>query len=286
MHDAAEALKEEDPGFSYEEAYKAFDPAAAVPVIRQYLDGGIDAVAMHSFFLEESARTLAKQYEDVPMQVPSFSGPQKPNLSSSLVSYLEVGYAACWLQGKISKSGKIGFVGAEPAPYATEILEGCKIGAKAAGAEVLNAWSDSFTDQQATLEQGKALLDKGADTLFPASATQDSLGGFKLCEQEKVPCVGWAADARRYAPNTAVTSVVINWVDSLKLLVEDARGGTVRAENFNGTFGNDGLQTPEFEGAPGDLVPADVQKEFEEIKAGLADESIELPESKAHPGFR
>jgi basic membrane lipoprotein Med (substrate-binding protein (PBP1-ABC) superfamily) len=283
MHDALEKLKKEDGNVSVTESYDAYDPTRAEPIARQYLTGGTDVLVMHSFALEEVSKSIAPQFPEVPMASVSFAGPVKPNLSFQTTSYLQIGYANCWLLGKLSTSGTIGIVGPQPIPYSEELERGCELGAKAAGVEMLAAYSNSFTDQQATREQAQVLVDKGADGLFPSSATEDSLGGFKLCEDLDMNCAGWTSDARRYAPTTAVTSVIVDWSGILKLLVDDARNDRVRSETWNATFENKGLVPQPFEGATGDRVPADVQKEFEGIVSNLAEGTIELPASIAHP---
>ena len=281
MHDSIVKLESEDPGVKVTEAYQAFNATAAEPVARQFLTGGYGVVDFHSFALEALAKTLAGQFPKVPMSVSSFSNPQQPNLSIETASYLQVGYADCWLLSKLSKTGKIAFVGPQPIPYSKELLTGCGLGTKAANPKVqlLSAFSNSFTDQQATLEQSKTLLAKGADGLFPASATEDSLGGFKLCEQAKVHCVGWAADAKKYAPNTAVGSVVVDWSVLLKSLVAQARGKAPKPTTFDATLANHGLVVP-----PAALnLPAPVATAFKAMLAGLSSGAIALPKSTAHP---
>lgn len=288
MTEAVEKVKEEDPNVEFTESFTAEEPQQAVPVMQQFANGGYNVIIGHSFFLEDAMRTLAQEFPEIPMSGASFKPPLKPNLSVELPSYLETGYAIGWMLSKLSETDKVAVVGAEPAPYATEILQGFKLGAKAANpeVEVLSAWSDSFTDQQATQQQANALLEEGADGLLPLSATEDSLGGFKLCEQKKVNCASWAVDGKRYAPTTNVVSVVIDWSQPIEELVKAAREGKPFAKTWDGTFENGGLVIPELSPAASKRVPSAVAKEFETIVEELADEKISLPPSKAHPGYR
>jgi basic membrane protein A len=170
-------------------------------------------------------------------------------------------------------------------PYATEVLEGCKLGAAAANpkAEVLAAYGGSFSNTQTTREQAQGLLDQGADTLFPASDTEDSLGGYQLCEQKKIPCVGYGSDVRRYAPNYGVASAIINWSVPLQSLLQQAKSGKLEASTFSASFANGGLTPQPFDGAPAKLVPADVQAGYAQVLSDLASKKISLPQSKAHP---
>jgi basic membrane lipoprotein Med (substrate-binding protein (PBP1-ABC) superfamily) len=285
IYDAAQALVKKDPSIKLLLSYKAYDPTSAEPVARQMIEEGAVVVDMHSFALNDVAHSLAKQFPKVPMSVSSFDPPVQPNLSIGTASYLNIGYSDCWLLAKLSKSGKIGYVAALPIPYATEILEGCKLGATAANpkAQVLAAYSNSFSNPQATREQAQGLLDQGADTLFPASATEDSLGGFQLCEQKKIPCAGYASDARRYAPTYGVAGAIINWSVLLDSLLEQAKSGKMDAKTFDASFANGGLVPQPFDGATAKLVPADVQSGYAQVLKDLASKKISLPASKAHP---
>jgi basic membrane lipoprotein Med (substrate-binding protein (PBP1-ABC) superfamily) len=282
---AAEKLAKENPSIKLLQSYNAFDPTAAEPVARQMLSQGVAFLDFHSFALSDVAHTLAKEFPKVPMSLSTFLPPQQPNLNIATASYLQIGYSNCWLLAKISKSSKIAFVGAQPIPYATELLEGCKLGAEAAkpGTEVLAAYSNSFDNQQATREQAQSLIDRGADTLFPASATQDSLGGFQLCEQKKIPCAGWASDIRRYAPKYGVVSAIVDWSVFLKDLLAKSKQAEMKAETFNGTFKNGGLITQPFQPSDTEIVSKDLQAQYASLVKDIADGKITFPKSKAHP---
>jgi len=283
--DGAEKLKRLDKDVKVTMSYKAFDPTSAEPVARQFIAVPVDILVMHSFALNDVAHKLAKENPQTIVSVSSFDPPVQPNLNIGTASYMQIGYSQCWMLAKLTKSGKIGYVAAMPVPYATELLKACELGAAAArpGVIVLSAYSNSFIDQQATREQARALVDRGADALFPASATEDSLGGFQLCEQQKIPCAGWASDIRRYAPNYGVSAAVIDWSVDLQSLLAQSHSGKLTAATFDSTFGNHGLISQPADGPSAQLVPANVRKEYDAMIQDLASGKISLPKSAAHP---
>ena len=285
IFEAIGRLRKQDPSVKVSVSYNAFSPTKAEPVARQMLGGGHKILILHSFALNDVAHKLAKEFPKVPMSVSSFAPPVAPNLNIATASYLQIGYANCWLLAKLSKSKKIGFVGALPIPYAKELLVGCKLGAAAADKKVtvLAAYSGSFSDQQKTREQAQGLIDRGVDAIFPASATQDSLGGFQLCEQRRIPCAGWASDARRYSPNYAVTSSIVDWTVMIRDFISQTKSGNLKATTFDATYGNKGLIPQPFEGPSAKLVSARLRKGFAAVVKGLASGQIKLPKSKAHP---
>jgi simple sugar transport system substrate-binding protein len=285
VFDAIEKLQKADPSIKIKQAANALDPTSAEPVARQMIAEGVNILDLHSFALNDIAHTLSKEYPKIPMSVSSFDPPVQPNLSVGTVSYLDVGYSQCWLMAKLSKSGKIALVGALPIPYATEILKGCQLGAAAANPKstVLAAYSNSFTNQQATREQVQALVDQGADAIFPTSGAPDSLGGFQFCEQKKVICVGWASEIHRYAPNYGVSSAIIDWTVLFETLIKQSRDGNLSASTFDASFPNHGLIPQPFTGPSAKLVPADVQEAYAGVISDLTNGKIPLPKSDAHP---
>jgi basic membrane lipoprotein Med (substrate-binding protein (PBP1-ABC) superfamily) len=285
IYDATQALAKKDPNLKFLQSYKAYDPTSAEPVARQMLQEGAVILDLHSFALNDVAHVIAKEFPKVPMSVSSFDPPMQPNLNIGTASYLQIGYSNCWLLAKLSKTGKIAFVGAMPIPYATEMLKGCQLGAAAANknATVLAGYGNSFNNPQTTREQAQGLLDQGADVLFPMSATEDSLGGFQLCEQKQIPCAGWASDVRRFSPNYGVVSAIVDWTVLLETLIKQQQTGKLEATTFDASFSNGGLTAQPFDGASAKLVPSDVQKGYVDVVKGLAEGKIELPKSEAHP---
>lgn len=285
-HDSMEKLKSEDSAVDSTETFEAYDATRAEPVIRQLLDGGADVMALSTFVLTDIAKVVAEEYPEVPMVLTSFGVKKQPNLSEATASYLEIGYSTCWLLARLSEDGRVGVVGAQKAPFEVESFQGCELGAKAADpkAEVTLVNSNSFTDAQANREQVQNLLSQGIEDIFLVSGTEDAVGGFRLCEQAGAHCATWGGDARKWAPTASVLTVVLDWGIVLEDLVAQARSGELEAKSFDLTFGNDGLRVAGVEES--EAVSDDLRAEFEKVVAGLADESIELPESTVHPGLR
>ena len=105
----------------------------------------------------------------------------------------------------------------------------------------------------------------------------------QLCEQAKIPCAGWASDARRYSPNYAAASAVVDWTVMLEEFVKQARSGKLSSTTIDATFQNGGLAPQPFEGASAKIVPAQVQAGYLKVVADLKQGKIKLPKSQAHP---
>ena len=145
--------------------------------------------------------------------------------------------------------------------------------------------TNSYTDQQASREQTQKLLDDGIEEIYYVSASAEAVGGFTLCEQVNAHCATWAGDSRTWAPTAGTFSVEIDWTVVMDLLVEQARNGVTEAQVFDATFENGGLKAQPLEGDAAADVPADLVTAFTAMTAELADGTIVLPESAAHPGL-
>ncbi|HCJ49964.1 MAG TPA: hypothetical protein DHW40_11660 [Microbacterium sp.] len=277
------AVAAEDPTVKITTSYEAADPTAAEPVIRQLLDAGSQVVLMPTFILGDVAATIAAEYPDVPMLVTGVAAPQAPNLWAAAPSFLEMGYATCWALTSLSDDGRIGVVKAVDDPVQSEIQVGCDLGAKAANpdASITTVNSNSYTDQQANREQTQRLLDDGIDEIYFISGSEDSLGGFAVCAQEDARCASYG-DTQQWLPTGGVEVITMDWSGIITTLIEQAEAGAPAADFFNATLENGGLVAS----LSGNGVTDELVAEFDAMIAQLADGTIELPDSVAHPGYR
>ncbi|MCW2758726.1 MAG: hypothetical protein JWO46_2472 [Nocardioidaceae bacterium] len=281
-----EAVKKANPDVSVTETFNAYDATRAEPVIRQMLDGGAKVMLMSTFVLADASKAVAKDYPKVPMLVTAFGVTQKPNLNAGTASYLEIGYSTCWLLTKQSPDGRIGLVDAQGAPFEVEIEEGCALGAKAANPnyKFVKVSTNSFTDVQANREQVQSLLDQGIKQIYLVSGTGDAIGGLRLCETAKAQCATWGGDAKQWAPTGTLLTVNLNWKVVIDELTKQAKSGLKNPQTFDLTYGSKGLEALDYDSNP--VVSDAVKTEFKQVLADLASEKIQLPDSKAHPGFR
>lgn len=83
----------------------------------------------------------------------------------------EAGYLAGTLAGLMTGSDVIGTIGGMPIPTVDDFLNGYRNGATCAnpGATVLTSYLGSFTDPDLGAQAAQAMMDQGADVIFPAA---------------------------------------------------------------------------------------------------------------------
>jgi basic membrane protein A len=264
----------EDLGDQVESNYKV---AAQGPQIERVLNGYVqddyDLIFGTSFGQQEFSLPLAKQQPDIKFHQVSVTA-EDPNLSGFTVG-LEDGYYVMGMAGAaLSDSGQLGMVGSFPVPDVLAAVNAFQLGAQAVNpdARVRVVWTNDWSSAAKAQDAAQALINSGAGTLAymttgPAPA--------EIADREGVPWIGFEARHKRFAPDTFLNGVLIDWTPYMKERIQAALDGKWEPSQYYGKYSNGAIK---FEGwgPPYEDVPEDVKAKIEETLAGLKDGSFEV----------
>ncbi len=258
------------------------DPKDYANNINQFVGKAYDAIVTVGFLMGEATAEAAKANPNTQfVGVDQFQGEEIANLTGLVFPEDKAGYAAGYLAGLMTKTGKIGAVlGTDTVPPVKLFGEGFKAGALAAKPDadvtvVYHEPNNAFNDPEWGAAEAKKQLSQGADIIFGAGG---NTGNGALIEIAKAPgagesifCIGVDTDQYNTVPQAQkclLTSAEKKLMQGTADLVLAAKEGTSKGGNF---FGNTGL-------APyhdtDSVVPAEVKTKVEEIIAGLSDGSV------------
>jgi len=122
-----------------------------------------------------------------------------------MVDYV-IGVAA----GKISKSGKLGFVGSFPVPAAYSCSNAFLLGARSVNpqATVQVVLINSWFDPQAASQAASALVQNGVDMLY---TNLDDGSCLQVAQKAGIKCATWNTDMRASGPDAYVSSLLLDW---------------------------------------------------------------------------
>jgi simple sugar transport system substrate-binding protein len=193
------------------------------------------------------------------------------NLGAFEARYYEGTYAAGIAAAKISKSGKLGFVGGFPIPDIVGPANAFLLGAQSVrpdatcGIIFVNSWADLGKEKDAA----RALIAQGCDVLC---AHTDSPAVAQTAEQAGVWVVGYASDLHGFAPTRQITSVMLDWSSVYVAEAQAVAAGTWKPQSRW-----DGLKAGVVKLAPvADTVPA-------EVKAALAKAADDVASGRVLP---
>jgi basic membrane protein A and related proteins len=240
--------------------------------LRAYARDGYDLVIGHGFQFAEPARKIHKQFPKTWFVVNTAKVAAAPNLASFDNRWGDAGYVGGAVAAMFSKSGIIGHVGGVPVPVIQEYNEGFERGAKSVNPDVrmLSAYVGSFTDVAKGKEITLGLIERKADVVS-ATGNENVIGTLEAAKERKVLMIGTAFDSARFAPETVVTTALVNFDVNLEMAVSKVLDGSIQPQNYLLGFGENGIGLAGFGQFDSQLSAENkkrIQSLIEDIKAG------------------
>ena len=253
--------------------------------LRKYANDGYNVIISHGFEWGKPAIKVAKEYPNTKFVI--FTG--LVNSSSNVASIFPMQQEATFLLGALaammSKTNVIGFVGGENYPNLINIYEGYKKGALEINPNMtilstyLNDWDNPIKGKEAALEQ----INDGADLLLHVADTSGH-GVIEAAKEKKIFAFGAISDQHKLAPDTVLTSFVIDVEKAFDQTIKMIQKG-----NFSGQVYKPGLEA--YKGGPGDgivyitsfhsldkKIPKDVKTKLYQLQEDIINGKIVVPE--------
>jgi basic membrane protein A len=256
-------------------AYTEMVPLAEYEeTFREYATEGYDVIIGHGFQFGDTVEVVAPEHPETWFLVTSGTV-AGPNYASLLHQNHQAAYVAGYICGRMTETDSVGAIGGFAYPVLVQMLEGFRLGAEAANPdiEVAIAYLDSFDDIGLGKEAALAQISVGADCVLHV-ADAAGMGVIQACEEEGVWAVGFPYDQNELAPDTVITSTVVDYTLMLTQAYEEIVNGTFE---FN-TVHKYGLETraarlADYHG----LVPEDVAAEAAEIEQQIISGELVVP---------
>lgn len=246
-----------------EMAYSEKVPQPDQPqALADYARRGYDLVIGHGGEFQESVNRIAKRHPDTMFLVVNGSEAKK-NMAVMQFDMKAMGYVMGYTAGKISETGKGGYIGAQKVQSYTELGKGFTSGFKVARPDgvALSAWTNDWDDIAKGKEAALNLISQGVDTIFP---TMDNavIGSLRAVKQKKAKGFGIYYDAIVDWPDTVMQSAILDMRGALLTTIKVAQEGKLKGQVYRY-----GFETPTaFRiGSFHSSIPAEVQAEVVSI---------------------
>ena len=250
----------------------AFSEKVAQPdqaeAMSDYARRGYQVVIGHGGEFQDAAERVAAKYPDA-MFVINNGHKAGGNIATAAFYYSQFGYLMGYVAGKMSKSGKAGWIGAQKIQFSTDLNSSFEKGFKdAGGKEVFTAWTNDWDDIAKGKEAALNQISQGADVLFP---TMDNavIGSLQAAKEKGVWAFGLYYDAIQDWPDTVLQSAIFDIKGAMLDYLTLAKEGKLEGKEYVYD-----LNTPQAAriGTFHSAVPEDVQKEVlaiaDKMKAG------------------
>jgi basic membrane lipoprotein Med (substrate-binding protein (PBP1-ABC) superfamily) len=177
-------------------------------------------------------------------------------------------YLAGIAAGSMTKSGKLGFVGAFQIPQLLRSINAFTLGAQSVNPNVTTTvvWTGGWWEPQKETEAVNAFADKGIDVI--AEQVDSPITIAQTAEKRGVYIIGKDVNVMDRAPNVWITGVSWNWGPMMEAMVKEINAGTWKPTHVRGNLKSGHAVLDPF----GKNVPGAVQKKVlatkQEILAG------------------
>lgn len=252
------------------------DFAQIQDVLRSYAEEGYDMVIGHGFQFAEPVLEIHAEFPDTWFVVNTAQVSAEPNVASFDNRWGDAGYMAGAIAALYSESGTIGHVGGIPVPVIEDYNLGFERGAKRMreDANVLSAYVGSFSDIARGAEITTSLIEQGADVVT-STGNENVVGTIQAAQRAGVKAIGTAFDSHALAPETIITTALINMDVNIDLAVGRLVDGTLKPETYVLGLEENGIGLAPFRDFEDDISAEDMARIdglVEDIRAGRIDD--------------
>lgn len=201
--------------------------ADAPAVIDTMIEEGADIIIANAIQYQDVCIQKGKQYADKYFVYVAGRETGR-NVATIFGAMYQPTYLTGLMAGALTKTGKIGFVGAMPLPQVIRRINAMTIGAREVNpaAEVHVIYTNNWYDPPTERDVAITLIGLGCDVL---AQHQDSPATVEAANGKGVFCFGFDADMTQFAPDYHVTAPIWHWGPMYKRIVEDYQRGTPKA---------------------------------------------------------
>jgi basic membrane protein A len=198
--------------------------ADAVRVITELAESGCNIIFTTSFGYMDPTLEVAKKYPDVTF-LHATGYKTAENVTNYMGKMYQGKYLAGIVAGKMSKTGKIGYVAPFPIPEVVRLINAFTLGARSVNpdATVQVLWTNSWFDPVHEKEAANTMIADGCDVITQGT---DSAGPQEAAEAAGIYSIGYDSDMSMFAPNAHLTAPVWHWGVYYKDVAQKVHDGT------------------------------------------------------------
>ena len=259
---------------SYKESKQNADYA---PNMETAVDGDNDLIWAIGFMMADAILEAAQSNPEQNFAIIDSAFENAPsNLVGVVFEAEQCSYLVGYIAGKMSQTGKVGFIGGIEFFLIQEFEYGFKAGVKQAGAdiEILTQYAESFTDAAKGKSIANSMYQQGADIIFHAAGGVGN-GLIEAAKEQGKWAIGVDRDQNDLAPDNVLTSAmkrVDNGIYNLSKDLVDGKfpgGSTVSYGLAEGGVGIAPTSAKH--------VPADILAEVEKLEKLIIDGVFVVP---------
>jgi basic membrane lipoprotein Med (substrate-binding protein (PBP1-ABC) superfamily) len=232
QHDGLVYLRDHVQDIKLIEAENIPEGPGVETVMQNMINAGAKLIFPQSFGYQDFALNVAAKNPNVIFEHPA-GYKSASNFGTYWAASTPINYALGVAAAKMSKTGKLGFVGAMPIPTVIATADAFHLGARSVNPKITTTviftgtWSDAGKETAAT----NTLADKGVDVV--ASLVDSPITVTKTAERRHIWAIGYhSAAAAKFAPKYWLSGVDFNWGPMFVQMAKQVSNSEWTAQNW------------------------------------------------------
>ncbi len=252
-------------------------PAEYEEALRSYATQGFDLIFCHGYEYQDAAKKVGAEFPNTVIVVTSGTEAQGANVSPLIFLEEQGYYVMGFVAAKVSKTGKLGLIGAEEIPALVYPYKGFELGARTANPniQITTSWIGTWEDVGKAKEATVALINAGCDVVF-GCADQATLGILQAAKEHNVWTYGAYSDQIDLAPEVIIGEFMLSMKDAFVAVATQVQdktfeGGTIALGLADGAISftwNDLVASK---------IPAEVKAAGDQALADLKSGALKIP---------
>jgi basic membrane protein A and related proteins len=247
------------------------DFAQITEALTAYAREGYDVIIGHGFQFAEPVLEIHAEYPDTWFIVNTAQVSAAPNVASFDNRWGDAGYIAGAVAGLVTQKGTVGHIGGIPVPVIEDYNAGFARGAARVKPDikVLSAYVGSFSDIAKGAEITTSLIEQGADVVT-STGNENVVGTIQAATQAGVMAIGTAFDSYAFAPDTIVTTALINMDVNIDMAIGKVIDKSIQPQAYVLGLNDGGIGLAPFRGKFEAMMGADKRAVIDAVLADVA----------------
>ncbi|MGL4896804.1 MAG: BMP family lipoprotein [Cetobacterium sp.] len=218
--------------------------------LEEYSQNGFDLIIATSYTAQDAMEDISTKFPNTKYAIVDTRAKEGTNIASLVFDESEGSFLVGAIAAKMSKTGKVGFIGALDIPLINRFKSGYEQGAKYVNPdiEVITTYVGGdapFSDPLKGKEHAYSLANQGIDVIYHASGNT-GIGILEGVKEKGIYGIGVDCDQDDIVKGQILTSMLKNVNNAIYKVIEDTVNGEFKGQVYNFGLKENGIGTTDF----------------------------------------
>ncbi|MCQ8213140.1 BMP family ABC transporter substrate-binding protein [Cetobacterium somerae] len=240
--------------------------------LEEYSQNGFDLIIATSYTAQDAMEDISSKFPNTKYAIVDTKAKEGENIASLVFDESEGSFLVGAIAAKMSKTGKVGFIGALDIPLINRFKSGYEQGAKYVNPEIsvitTYVGGDApFSDPLKGKEHAYSLANQGVDIIYHASGNT-GIGILEGVKEKGIYGIGVDCDQDDIVKGQILTSMLKNVNNAIYKVIEDTVNGEFKGQVYNFGLKENGVGTTDFKYTK-EIIGSDNIKFIEKLKEDI-----------------